>query len=49
VDDEVEWEPEWRGRNQLPRGIELTLYPADGDTLPQLLRLPIRVALGVAR
>jgi len=48
VDGEVEWTDTWRG-NTLPRGIEITLFPADGDTLPRLLRLPIRVALGVAR
>lgn len=49
VDDEVEWEDAWQGRGQLPRAIEMTIYPVDGDTLPRLLRLPIRVALGVAR
>jgi prepilin-type N-terminal cleavage/methylation domain-containing protein len=43
---EVEWTDIWTGRNELPRAIEITLTPAAGDTLPALLRLPIRVALG---
>jgi prepilin-type N-terminal cleavage/methylation domain-containing protein len=41
-----EWTDGWTGRNQLPRGVELVIEPVAGDTLPTLLRLPIRVALG---
>jgi prepilin-type N-terminal cleavage/methylation domain-containing protein len=43
---EIEWGDGWTGRNELPRGIEIILSAAAGDTLPSLLRLPIRVALG---
>ncbi len=43
---EVEWTNGWASRGELPRGIEIILTPAAGDTLPLLLRLPIRVALG---
>jgi prepilin-type N-terminal cleavage/methylation domain-containing protein len=43
---EVEWTDGWTGRNELPRGVELKIIPAEGDTLPALLRLPIRVAVG---
>jgi prepilin-type N-terminal cleavage/methylation domain-containing protein len=46
IDGEVEWTDGWIGRNELPRGIEIIITPAPGDTLPPLLRLPIRVALG---
>jgi prepilin-type N-terminal cleavage/methylation domain-containing protein len=41
-----DWIDGWNGRNQLPRGVELVLEPVPGDTLPLLLRMPIRVALG---
>jgi prepilin-type N-terminal cleavage/methylation domain-containing protein len=41
-----EWIDGWQGQNSLPRGVEITLTPARGDTLPPLLRIPIRVALG---
>ena len=40
----AEWLETWQ-TGGLPRGIELTLEPARGDTLPPLLRYPIRVAL----
>lgn len=43
---EIEWTDGWTSRGELPRGIEIVLTPAQGDTLPALLRLPIRVALG---
>ena len=39
-----EWLETWQ-TNRLPRGIELSLDPVKGDTLPTLLRYPIRVAL----
>jgi prepilin-type N-terminal cleavage/methylation domain-containing protein len=39
------WEDTWVSRNALPRVIELSLEPAAGDSLPLLLRYPIRVAL----
>jgi prepilin-type N-terminal cleavage/methylation domain-containing protein len=44
--DAFEWLPDWLGRNQLPRAVELVLHVAPGDTVPPLLRYPIRVALG---
>jgi prepilin-type N-terminal cleavage/methylation domain-containing protein len=43
---QAEWMDGWTGRDQLPRAVEITLEPAQGDTLPRLLRLPIRVVLG---
>jgi prepilin-type N-terminal cleavage/methylation domain-containing protein len=43
-----EWEETWSARNRLPRLIEITLLPAPGDSLPLLLRHPIRVAPGGA-
>ncbi len=43
---QTEWADGWSGREDLPRGVEIVLAPAQGDTLPRLLRLPIRVALG---
>jgi prepilin-type N-terminal cleavage/methylation domain-containing protein len=39
-----EWVSLWQSRQGLPRAIELTLEPAAGDSLPRLLRLPIRAA-----
>jgi prepilin-type N-terminal cleavage/methylation domain-containing protein len=44
--DAFEWLPDWLGRNQLPRAVELVLQVSARDTLPPLLRYPIRVALG---
>jgi hypothetical protein len=46
VPGQFEWTDGWTGTNQLPRGLEISLEPAAGDTLPVLLRLPLRVALG---
>jgi prepilin-type N-terminal cleavage/methylation domain-containing protein len=43
---QTEWADGWSGREDLPRGVEIVLEPAQGDTLPRLLRLPIRIALG---
>lgn len=40
------WTDTWAGRNGLPRLVELTLLPAPGERLPELLRHPIRVAMG---
>lgn len=48
VDGQTEWVDGWV-QNGLPRGIEVTLYPSAGDSLPLLLRYPLRVALGVTR
>lgn len=42
----VEWMDQWTARMELPRAVELTIYPADGVVLPPLLLYPIRVALG---
>jgi prepilin-type N-terminal cleavage/methylation domain-containing protein len=46
VPGEIDWSDGWTGRNQLPRGVEIVIEPVPGDTLPALLRLPLRVALG---
>lgn len=40
----TEWVDLWQGRNGLPRVIEITLSAAAGDSLPLLLRYPIRAA-----
>lgn len=44
-----EWLPSWISGTVLPLGLELTLVPAPGDTLPPLLALPMVVALEPAR
>jgi prepilin-type N-terminal cleavage/methylation domain-containing protein len=44
-----EWVDGWQDQNQLPRAVEITLTPARGDTLPPLLRIPIRVAISANR
>lgn len=44
----VLWVDAWSGGG-LPRGVEITLLPVAGDTLPPLLRLPLRVALASVR
>jgi len=49
VPDAEEWLPSWIGQGGLPRAVELRLIAAPGDSLPPLLRLPIRVAMGVLR
>ncbi len=49
VPDAEEWLPSWVGQGGLPRAVELRLTAASGDSLPPLLRLPIRVALGTVR
>jgi prepilin-type N-terminal cleavage/methylation domain-containing protein len=43
----LEWTEQWIGRNQLPRGLELTIVPARDAELPPLLLYPIRVTLGL--
>jgi hypothetical protein len=43
-----EWLETWQ-TNRLPRGLELSIDPVKGDTLPTLLRYPIRVALRSGR
>lgn len=47
--DAVEWQDSWQGQRQLPRAIELILQPAPGDSLPLLLRYPIRVRMGTVQ
>ena len=42
-----EWQNQWVARNQLPRGLELTIVPATGAILHPLLLYPMRVALGL--
>ena len=49
VDEATEWLPSWLSGNQLPRAVELTLGVEPPDTLPPLLRFPIRVPLGTLR
>lgn len=49
VPDAEEWLPSWVGQGGLPRAVELRLTAAPGDSLPPLLRLPIRVAMGTLR
>jgi prepilin-type N-terminal cleavage/methylation domain-containing protein len=48
-DGTAEWMEGWVGRNELPRAVEITLSVAPGDSLPLLLRMPVRVALGTLR
>ena len=43
-DDGPQWEEVWRSNQGLPRAIEITLHAAAGDSLPRLLRHPIRAA-----
>jgi prepilin-type N-terminal cleavage/methylation domain-containing protein len=43
--DEVRWFSGWSSRVRLPRAVELRFYAGSGDALPELLRLPLRVAL----
>jgi hypothetical protein len=45
----AEWVDGWQEQNELPRAVEITLTAARGDTLPALLRLPIRVAIGAVQ
>jgi hypothetical protein len=42
-----EWLEQWTTRNQLPRGLELTIVPARDAVLHPLLLYPIRVTLGL--
>jgi prepilin-type N-terminal cleavage/methylation domain-containing protein len=49
VPEAMEWVPSWIGQGGLPRAVELSLTAAPGDSLPPLLRYPIRVALGTLR
>jgi prepilin-type N-terminal cleavage/methylation domain-containing protein len=49
ADGAADWEDGWSARGQLPRGVQITLSPAAGDSLPPLLRLPLRVALASFR
>jgi prepilin-type N-terminal cleavage/methylation domain-containing protein len=44
TDGFAEWVSVWQSREGLPRAIEITLEAAAGDSLPRLLRLPIRAA-----
>jgi prepilin-type N-terminal cleavage/methylation domain-containing protein len=43
------WFPSWISTTVLPRGLELTLESAELDSLPDLLRWPIRVRIGAPR
>lgn len=43
----IEWVDGWMmTQTRLPRAVEITLEPARGDSLPLLLRYPIRVTMG---
>jgi prepilin-type N-terminal cleavage/methylation domain-containing protein len=49
VAEATEWLPSWTGQDQLPRAVEIVITPVAGDSLPPLLRLPIRVTLATLR
>lgn len=43
----IEWVDGWiMTQTRLPRAVEIVLEPAPGDSLPLLLRYPIRVTMG---
>jgi hypothetical protein len=43
----VEWVDGWMTTQaRLPRAVEIVLEPVPGDSLPVLLRYPIRVTIG---
>jgi hypothetical protein len=43
----IEWLDGWiTTQTRLPRAVEIVLEPARGDSLPLLLRYPIRVTMG---
>lgn len=44
-----EWSSSWVSATVLPLGLELRLSSKSGDSLPPLLRLPLRVVLEAAR
>ena len=44
-EEDAEWMPDWAGQPRLPRAVEIVLLAAPGDSLPGLLRYPIRVSL----
>jgi prepilin-type N-terminal cleavage/methylation domain-containing protein len=49
VAEATEWLPSWVDANSLPLAVELTLSTSPPDSLPTLLRLPLRVPLEAAR
>jgi prepilin-type N-terminal cleavage/methylation domain-containing protein len=49
TEEAFEWLPDWIGQSRLPRAVEIVLAPTPGDSLPGLLRLPIRVHLATLR
>lgn len=49
LDGPAAWLPSWIARNELPRAIEVVLRANGSDTLPSLLRYPLRVPLGTLR
>jgi len=49
VPEAVEWLPSWISTRRMPMAVELQLIAQRGDTLPALLRYPIRQPLGVNR
>jgi prepilin-type N-terminal cleavage/methylation domain-containing protein len=44
-----QWVTKWSSSTQMPRGLRLTLLPAEGDSLAPLLRLPIVLRLDQVR
>jgi len=48
AEDAVDWVDTWSS-GTLPRGVEITLGAAPGDSLPFMLRHPIRVAFGAVQ
>lgn len=49
VEEATEWLPSWIGNRSLPRAVEIRLASAGRDSLPSILRHPLRVHLEAAR
>jgi prepilin-type N-terminal cleavage/methylation domain-containing protein len=49
VANATEWLPSWVAQRSLPRAVEIVLAAERGDTLPRLLRYPIRVPMATLR
>jgi hypothetical protein len=45
----IEWLPSWISATVLPLAVQVQLTPAEGDSLPPLLRLPMVVPIGSGR
>lgn len=49
IGGERRWLPSWISSSVLPLGVQLSLVPPQGDSLPPMLRLPVLVPLGGGR